>query len=177
MAPRLVLYWRLRPERKKAIMKSNRLRGIVLLVIALAAAVAAQTGVPAAAPEGTSFDAMIAPGANYDKAEFRLWLPAAAGPVRAVVVLVPGSNGDGRPMAADPVWRDFAARRGLALLACRFTDKAHDQNFIEEYARFPGQRAGSSGRARRSRRPRGPSGAGRSAARLLGHVGRRPVRL
>ena len=115
-------------------MKSHRLRETALVVMALAAAGAAQTAALAAGPAGTAYEALVTPGANYDKAEFRLWLPAGVGTVRAVVVLVPGSNGDGRPMADDPVWRDFAARRGLALMACRFTDKPHDQNFIEEYA-------------------------------------------
>src|SRR5262249_48284577 len=47
--------------------------------------------------------------------------------------LVPGSNGDGRPMAAEPFWQDFATRHHLAIVACRFTDKPHDQSFIEEY--------------------------------------------
>ena len=45
----------------------------------------------------------------------------------------PGSNGDGRPAADDPVWQTFATRNKLALVACRFTDKPHDQNFIEDY--------------------------------------------
>jgi pimeloyl-ACP methyl ester carboxylesterase len=54
--------------------------------------------------------------------------------VRAVLVLVPGSNGDGRSWAADTVWQQFAAKNRLAIVACRFTDKPHDQNFIEEYA-------------------------------------------
>jgi poly(3-hydroxybutyrate) depolymerase len=115
-------------------MKFPRLREIALVVMALAAAGAAQTAAPAAGPGGTVYEARVTPGTNYDKAEFRLWLPAGVGTVRAVIVLVPGSNGDGRPMADDPVWRGFAARRGLALMACRFTDKPHDQNFIEEYA-------------------------------------------
>ncbi len=78
-------------------------------------------------------DETIAPGANYDKAEFRFWRPAGAQPVRAIVVLVPGSNGDGRPMADDPFWQDFATRHQLALVACRFTDRPHDQGFIEDY--------------------------------------------
>ena len=43
------------------------------------------------------------PGANYDKAEFRLWLPKNAAAIRAIVVLVPGSNGDGRGQAEDTV--------------------------------------------------------------------------
>lgn len=74
------------------------------------------------------------PGANYDKAEFRFWYPSIAGPLRAVLVLVPGSNGDGRPEAQDAAWQAFATRNRLAVVACRFTDKPHDQGFIEEYA-------------------------------------------
>jgi poly(3-hydroxybutyrate) depolymerase len=75
----------------------------------------------------------IPPGANFDKAEFRFWAPPGAATLRGTMVLVPGSNGDGRAMAEDTVWQAFAARQHLALLACRFTDKPHDQNFIEDY--------------------------------------------
>ena len=78
-------------------------------------------------------DQSVPPGANYDKAEFRLWIPENAPAIRAVVVLTPGSNGDGRPQAEDPAWQEFAAKNKLALVGCRFTDKPHDQNFIEEY--------------------------------------------
>lgn len=90
----------------------------------------AQSAAPQTPP---AFDVTIAPGANYDKAEFRLWLPPNVDRVRAIVVLVPGSNGDGRPMAADKFWQDFAVAQKVALVACRFTDKQHDQSFIEEY--------------------------------------------
>ena len=79
-------------------------------------------------------DYAVPPGANYDKAEFRLWTPAGGtAPFKAVLVLVPGSNGDGRPAVDDAVWQEFAKRMNVALVACRFTDKPHDQNFIEEY--------------------------------------------
>jgi len=81
----------------------------------------------------STFDWSASPGNNYDKADFRLWFPDDAGKIRAIVVLVPGSNGDGRPMAADEFWQKFATERHLALVACRFTDKQHDQSFIEEY--------------------------------------------
>src|SRR5215510_3428671 len=81
----------------------------------------------------STFDWSAPLGSNYDKADFRLWFPDDAGRIRAVVVLVPGSNGDGRPMAADEFWQKFATERHLALVACRFTDKKHDQSFIEEY--------------------------------------------
>src|SRR5262245_8712995 len=80
----------------------------------------------------SALDDEVASGNNYDKAEFRLWLPSTAS-VRAILVLVPGSNGDGRPMADDPVWQAFAAKHDLAIVACRFTDKPHEQSFIEHY--------------------------------------------
>ena len=78
-------------------------------------------------------DDSIPSGANFDKAQFRLWVPPNTPSVRSVLVLVPGSNGDGRAMAEDSVWQKFAAKNRLAIVACRFTDKPHDQNFIEDY--------------------------------------------
>jgi len=88
----------------------------------------------AQAPEAATLDDAAPPGANYDKAEFRFWYPHDAGPLRAALVLMPGSNGDGRPAAEDTVWQAFATKNKLALVACRFTDRKHDQGFIEEYA-------------------------------------------
>jgi len=104
---------------------------------ALVAAVATATLAPSAAraqrAAGTVLDESAPPGPNYDKAEFRLWMPPGSASVRGTLVLVPGSNGDGRAMAEDSVWQGFAAAHHLAIVACRFTDKPHDQNFIEEY--------------------------------------------
>src|SRR5215475_4911135 len=82
---------------------------------------------------GATLDEAAAPGKNYAKAEFRLWYPDGAGAIQAVVVLVPGSNGDGRSAVDDTVWQAFATKHRLALVGCRFTDKPHEQNFIEEY--------------------------------------------
>ena len=82
---------------------------------------------------GATIDLTIPPGANFDKAEFRLWYPPSTETVQATLVLVPGSNGDGRPMADDRFWQEFATRHRLALVACRYTDKPHDQAFIEHY--------------------------------------------
>jgi poly(3-hydroxybutyrate) depolymerase len=100
-------------------------RAVMLLVTGL-------IFVPPSARAAT-FDQVAKPGANYDKAEFRLWLPDGAGPVRALVVLVPGSNGEGRTMVDDPFWQAFAVKHRLALVGCHLTDKPHDQSFIEEY--------------------------------------------
>src|SRR4051812_4848649 len=82
---------------------------------------------------GATIDLTIPPGANFDKAEFRLWSPPSTQRVRATLVLVRGSNGDGRPRADEPFWQEFAARHRLAIVACRFTDKPHEQAFIEHY--------------------------------------------
>ena len=87
----------------------------------------------AAQEPGSTFEQSMPPGANFDHADFRLWLPAGNGAVRGVVVLMPGSNGDGRPETADTVWQSFATQHRLALLGVRLTDKRHDQGFIEEY--------------------------------------------
>jgi dienelactone hydrolase len=84
--------------------------------------------------QSATLDEAAGPGRNYAVAEFRLWYPDAAGPMRAVVVLMPGSNGDARAMIEDPVWQAFAVKHKLALVGCHITDKPHEQNFIEEYA-------------------------------------------
>jgi poly(3-hydroxybutyrate) depolymerase len=78
-------------------------------------------------------DETIPPGNNFDKAEFRLWLPREGGTLRGALILVPGSNGDGRAMAEDTVWQAFATKHKLAIVGVRFTDKPHDQSFIEDY--------------------------------------------
>ena len=101
--------------------------------VILAAAFSVALVLPVAAQSPATFDETIPPGANFDKAEFRLWIPPVAGPLRGITVLVPGSNGDGRAMADDEFWQAFARATRLAIVACRFTDKPHEQNFIEDY--------------------------------------------
>lgn len=80
-----------------------------------------------------TIDDSIPSGANFDTAQFRLWTPHTNDKLRAVLVLVPGSNGDGRNMAQDTVWQAYASKNKLAIVACRFTDKKHDQGYIEDY--------------------------------------------
>ena len=104
--------------------------------IVLAALITAALISPAACAQttaGTTFEESVPPGRNYDKAEFKLWLPNEVQMVQAIALLVPGSNGDGRGQVDDPVWQAFAARHKLALVGVRLTDKPHDQGFIEEY--------------------------------------------
>jgi dienelactone hydrolase len=85
-------------------------------------------------PPGQVRDETVAPGTNYEKAEFRLWYPDKARFIRAVLVLVPGANADGRPDANNGFWQSFASRHEIALIGCHFTDKPHEEPFIENYA-------------------------------------------
>jgi len=55
--------------------------------------------------------------------------------LRGVVVLVPGSNIDGRAQVDDAFWQEFARRNDLALVGCWFKDHPHENMNIEDYAR------------------------------------------
>jgi poly(3-hydroxybutyrate) depolymerase len=106
---------------------------IMKRIVSVLSVVAALCAVPASAQQ--LLEHAIPSGANYDKAEFRMWLPPNTPKVRAVLVLVPGSNGDGRPQAEDAFWQAFASKHRLAIVACRFTDKPHEQSFLEDYVK------------------------------------------
>jgi poly(3-hydroxybutyrate) depolymerase len=81
-----------------------------------------------------TFDVEIAPGTNYEMAAFRWWHPSGAKALRGVLVLVPGSNDDGRSQVEDSFWQVFARQHNLALVGCYFTDHHHENMSIEEYA-------------------------------------------
>ncbi len=88
----------------------------------------------AAAPAfAETHEVEMPPGANYDRAAFRIWLPDDVETVRAILVLVPGSNGDGRDQVETPLWQEFATRHHLALVGVQLTDKPHEHMFIEHY--------------------------------------------
>jgi poly(3-hydroxybutyrate) depolymerase len=117
-------------------MNSSRMTPRALIAaVALAIAIPITHGNAQSASKlsGTTLEASVAPGNNFDKANFRLWYPNDVKTFDGIALLVPGSNGDGRDMARDSVWQAFAVKHRLALVACQFTDKKHDQGFIEEY--------------------------------------------
>jgi poly(3-hydroxybutyrate) depolymerase len=109
------------------------LAGACLILTAPLSHVGAQGNANSAPPGPGTMEESVPPGNNYDKAEFRLWVPRDVGTLRAIAVLVPGSNGDGRSAVEDTVWQAFATTHKVALIGCRFTDKQHPQNFIENY--------------------------------------------
>jgi pimeloyl-ACP methyl ester carboxylesterase len=96
------------------------------------------------------FDVRIPSGKNFDKAEFRLWIPEAQGTLKGILVLIHGSNLDARDWVevsgwrvliqqaelnvSESFWRNLARRNGFGLLGCNFTDKPHENMFIEDYA-------------------------------------------
>ncbi len=114
-----------------------RLASAALLALAIVVSpVHAQRGGPPAPtppPGPGSIEEVAPPGNNYEIAEFRFWAPSDGVPLQAVLVLVPGSNGDGRAAADDSVWQAFAKSHHVALVACHYKDKTHPQNFIEAY--------------------------------------------
>ena len=94
-----------------------------LLLLGLLAACLLQTASaedPAVATNPTEWDAGPVKGAALDKAQFRWWSPADAKNLSGVIVLVPGRNGDGRGMAADPYWQQLATELNMGIVACYF---------------------------------------------------------
>ena len=77
----------------------------------------------------------IPSGKNFDKAAFRLWYPDQIYPIKGVMVLVPGSNGDGRGLVSDLFWQELAQKHNFALLGCYFTDQPHEEMEVENYAK------------------------------------------
>jgi poly(3-hydroxybutyrate) depolymerase len=80
----------------------------------------------------------IPAGKNFNRAVFRLWYPDDYKTVAGIIVLMPGSNGDGRNQVSDSLWQAIARKHGFALLGCWFTDFRHDDMMIESYANAEG---------------------------------------
>lgn len=59
-----------------------------------------------------------APHVSDHHMALRCYLPEGLVKARAIIVLVPGLNGDGRSMANDPEWMGLAQRTGCALIGC-----------------------------------------------------------
>ena len=82
-------------------------------------------------------DVTPGPGDNFDVAQFRLWLDdaraSAAGPVRALLVLAPGWNGDGRALAADPEWQALARRLDAGIVAVYLRTEPKNEDDARRY--------------------------------------------
>jgi hypothetical protein len=81
--------------------------------------------VTASAPQ--LFDYEAPPGDGYAKAAFHFWSPAYDQPLRGIIIMVPGTDGDGRGMVDDGGWQALARKYRLALVGCFFQGK----NYME----------------------------------------------
>ncbi len=106
--------------------------GIALIAFTSLAQAQAPRSEPPLQPDPSTLDEAAPPGVNYDKAEFRFWAPDGVAKLDGILVLNPGSNGEGRQMASDPVWRQWAAGHKFAIIGTHFTDKV--PSFVEDYA-------------------------------------------
>ena len=104
----------------------------MFFLLTMSASAQAPRNEPPLQPDPTTLDESAAPGANFDKADFRFWAPDGVAKLDGILVLNPGSNGEGRQMASDPVWRQWAAGHKLAIVATHLTDKV--PSFVEDYA-------------------------------------------
>ena len=75
----------------------------------------------------------IEPGHVYNKAAFKLWHNPDVKKIRGILMLNPGSNGDGRNLVDDKYWQDFANKHDFALLGTYLTDHKHPNMMIEHY--------------------------------------------
>jgi dienelactone hydrolase len=73
-------------------------------------------------------------GNNFEKAAFSLWFKNDIKKIQGLIVLVPGSNSDGRTSVYDTAWQNLAARHDFALIGCYYKDKVHENMAIENYA-------------------------------------------
>ena len=80
-----------------------------------------------------TYDVTMEPSAVHNMSAFRLWTPQGVSRFRGILMLNPGSNGDGREAVDDKYWQDFAAKHDFALLATFLQDKPHPNMMIEDY--------------------------------------------
>jgi dienelactone hydrolase len=73
-------------------------------------------------------------GPHVETAQFAAWFPPKAPAIRAVLALLPGHNGDGRPLIDDPEWRTFAEQQDLGLLGVRFVSLAKPEDKRHAYS-------------------------------------------
>ncbi len=83
--------------------------------------------------QGQVIDDSIPAGRNFNKAIFRLWMPPDIKALQGTIILMPGSNGDGRELIDEKLWQKLARKYGFALLGCYFTDHDHENMMIENY--------------------------------------------
>ena len=68
------------------------------------------------------WDAGALPDVKLNTVRYRIWIPADAANIRGVLVLIPGTHGDGRSLVSNSMWQDIAAKHHLGILGCQFSE-------------------------------------------------------
>jgi len=85
------------------------------------------------------YDVSLPAGNNFEIAKFRLWLPHGEPTIQALLIIVPGYNGDGRNEAGDSLWQVFAQKHRLAIMACYFKDYENPEVWYRQASKGSGQ--------------------------------------
>ncbi|MDG1707793.1 MAG: hypothetical protein P8H03_03485, partial [Emcibacteraceae bacterium] len=80
-----------------------------------------------------TYDVTMKPSPVHNMAAFKMWTPAGVDKFRGILMLNPGSNGDGRPAVDDEGWQAFAKKHNFALMATFLQDNLHPNMMIEDY--------------------------------------------
>jgi hypothetical protein len=62
------------------------------------------------------FDYNAPDGEGYHIADYHFWSPSYTQPLRGMIIMTPGANGDGRNLTSDPAWQALARKYGLGLV-------------------------------------------------------------
>ncbi|MBN1820134.1 MAG: hypothetical protein JXR31_11220 [Prolixibacteraceae bacterium] len=84
-------------------------------------------------------DVSIPFGQNFENADFRFWIPDSDSKIKALLVIVPGHNYDGRDAIYDKIWQGFAQENNLGLVACYFKDHENASIAYREASKGSGQ--------------------------------------
>jgi len=68
------------------------------------------------------WDAGALPDVKLKTVRYRIWIPDEVQNVRGVLVLIPGTHGDGRRMISDSMWQDIARKHHFGILGCQFSE-------------------------------------------------------
>lgn len=59
-------------------------------------------------------------GDNFVSSSFRLWIPDNLDQPKALLILLPGFNGNGLNLVEKSIWRELAIEKQIALIGCSF---------------------------------------------------------
>lgn len=93
-------------------------------------------GACAASLSAATWEATVPPrdADHFDHASFRLWIDDAAEsaahtrPLRSLLILAPGWNGDGRALATDPAWQKLARQLDAAIVAVHLRSNVREDD-------------------------------------------------